>query len=308
MAQQSYPNAGHSGGNLTAGEYEKFVTPSDVTGLVGLPSDPKPVFADGTARAVKVRLGTQVKVRGQLAEIYSADESLAIANNGTGSTRLDLVVAGLDRTTGDVTFYAVTGSASLPAPITTDPSNTTGKYEMPLAKVAAPTGSGNLIDSQVTTLGWYLGEPIYLCTKDTRPPHRFGRKIRESDTGNEYTSDGTNWTSEVSDSGWVGCSKSANWDFSGTGAAVRKVNNLVSLVCGYTRKNSSIGPHVQVQMGTVPVGYRPDRQIPVMGYTDGGYIVYGFVNPDGGIWAGFYYATIAPNATVTFSSMPWPVA
>jgi hypothetical protein len=307
VAQQSYPNASHSGGDLTATEYEKWAVPSDLTGLVGLPSDPKPVFADGTARAVKIRAGTQVKVRGQLVEATS-DESIAIGNNGTGATRLDLIVAGLNRTTGVVTFYAVAGTASLPAPVTTDPSNTTGKYEMPLAKVAAPTGSGNLIDSQVTTLGWCLGEPIYLCTKDTRPPHRFGRKIREYDTGNEYTSDGTNWTSEVSDSGWIGCSKSTNWEFSGTGAAVRKVNNLVTLNCGYIRKNSSIGPHVQVQMGTVPVGYRPDRTIPIMGYTDGGYIVYGFVNPDGGIWAGFYYTVIAANATVTLSATSWPVS
>lgn len=195
MAESSWPSPS-SGRAVNDVQHEALLTSIGGDGLVGLPTDPAWVYGDSTGRQVKVRPNQYAHLRGHQWTSGTVELIKAVATNTSGQPRIDLAVLGLSRTTWDVTCYIKQGTpASVPvAPALQQDPDTTGIYEIPLATIG-PLASGftTVTAANVTAVAWYLGEPIVLCTSTTRPPHRPGMVIYETDTGKTRRSSGTSW-------------------------------------------------------------------------------------------------------------------
>lgn len=94
------------------------------------------------------------------------------------------------------------------------------------------------------------------CTSTTRPAHRAGRRIFETDTKASYVSDGTNWLSVVDDSGWVNLTLGAGWTATGGHTPqARRVGKVVHVRGAVTR-----GAGASSTLATIPTGLRPASQ------------------------------------------------
>lgn len=91
------------------------------------------------------------------------------------------------------------------------------------------------------------------CTSTTRPAHRAGRRIFETDTKASYVSDGTNWLVLLEDTNWQSVTLGTNWTAtSGHTPGARRVGKTVH-VRGAVTKGASAG----ATLVTLPVGMRP---------------------------------------------------
>jgi hypothetical protein len=305
MAEDSWPSADHASGAVVDLDYEKLALGYSGSGVVGAPSDGPVVFADDTGLHVKINPGRYAMVRGML--WFSGTTVVTLPGldpNPASQDRIDLVVARYDRTTGNVRCKVLTGTPGGPAPTPVQNTGLSGFYDLPLATIKVTPSDTSIGASQVTTAHWYLAPLSIVCTSTTRPPATAGLRIFETDTGREYVGNGTAFITSISDSGWIACDNTTNWDLGS--CVVRKRSGQVTFLGQFIRRNASIGPHVQVRMGSVPGGYHPDRVIPIHAYADGGQIVYCYVNPAGEVWAGFYYQSIDPGETVTMTVATWP--
>lgn len=188
--QSSWPSPA-VGREVTDLQYEQLFRPSTGSGLIGVPTDPPLVYADGTKFAVSLRNSRAGQVSGFHWRSGSSDLDIPIVANGTGAVRRDLVVMGLDRSTWDVTVYVKTGTSVLPA--LQQDTGTIGLFEIPLAKVDVPAGAGLITPSAVTPLAWYKAPPIYTSTAATSPGHAPGQIRFLSDLNDLTFSTGTVW-------------------------------------------------------------------------------------------------------------------
>lgn len=197
MASNSYPRPGYNSGAVTDVEYEALAAQYANDGLVGLPTDPVMAYGDSSGRQVKVRASRKAIVRGRVYDSGGSDIILSIGANSSGSTRVDLVVLRLDRSTSAVTEAVVAGTPGAGPPAVTQSTGTSGTYEIPLAQVTVVNGASTIAATDVTPLAWYVSPSgTVMCTSTTRPtgvPRRTGMTIQESDTGLRYTWDGTAW-------------------------------------------------------------------------------------------------------------------
>src|SRR4051812_44253750 len=107
-----------------------MVAPQYVDGLVGDPTDTALISADGSGLHVFVAASRYALVRGHGWTSGSPVITLAIGSNTSGSTRIDLVVLGLDRSTWAVTCYVKAGTAgSGAAPSLQTDTGDTGIFE-----------------------------------------------------------------------------------------------------------------------------------------------------------------------------------
>lgn len=230
MASNSYPRPGYNSGAVTDVEYETLAVQYSQDGLTGLPTDPALVYGDSSGRQVKVRANRYGLVRGRTYSSGATDITLAISANASGSTRIDLVVLRLDRSTSAVTEAVVTGTPGAGAPAVTQSTGTSGTYEIPLAQVTVVNGASTIAAADVTPLAWYVSPSgRILCTSTTRPtgvPRRLGTTIKESDTGLTYEWDGTAWRLLLDDTAGKG------W------RDITRVGDNTDLVSGITGTNT----------------------------------------------------------------------
>lgn len=192
MAQSSWPSPDASRA-VSDLQYEQLAAPQYTDGLVGSPTDTAAVFADSSGRQVTVRAGRLAQLRGHGWASGATDTVLAIAANTSGSSRTDLVVLGLSRTTWNVTAYVKAGTPGAGAPALQLDTGTTGIYEMPLAEVTVPNAAAVIGPSQVKMRAWY-SRPDGAASAgiDTRPPNPTpGMKLWENATA--YVWNGSAW-------------------------------------------------------------------------------------------------------------------
>lgn len=200
----AYPTEAHFARAVTPREYEELHTHTP-DGLIGHPSLDPLVYADSTIMGVRVRPDRGGMIRG-LRWTSEAGDTLTLDQNTTpGSTRIDLIVLRMTRNPWDAQLAVIKGvpSASPTAPTPTYGTNTaTGVYEIPVAAVTVPynaSPSATVGPGQVEPRGWYVGDDgQLLCTKETRRfvPHVPGRRVTETDTGVQWTSNGSRWCSD----------------------------------------------------------------------------------------------------------------
>jgi hypothetical protein len=196
VASISYPSPTYNGGSVTDLEFERLTGQQAPDGLIGTPTDLPLVYADGTGtRRVMVRANRRGLIRGFAFDSGATDIPLTLAANTSGSTRIDLIVLRLDRSTWKVTEAVVQGMPGAGAPSVTLNTGAVGVWEMPVASVTVVNGASTLAAGTVTPLAWYLGDDgQILCTPTTRPPHALGRAIYEPAGGARYTSNGSAWS------------------------------------------------------------------------------------------------------------------
>lgn len=269
VGYSSYPSTAHNGGDLTETEYEQYAAVGFMhSALDGLPTDPALVYADSSGRQVKFRANRGAWVRGQRFDLDGSGDTEAIAANSSGQTRYDLATLRFDRTSQLVTPHIITGTpgSGIPSPVR-DPIGT-GVWDFTCASVKVVNGASNLAGSDVVNLGVYIGEPTYLCTSTTRPDHRMGRRIYESDTQIEYTSNGTKWFGPSEDTDWIEISAAPDW--AKTALRIRRLNGVEYMQLFLTRTGADLDASTDSLVATVPGGHRPPFIKHINVYIDGG--------------------------------------
>lgn len=316
MTQVYYPNPFHNGGAVTEVEYEKFATGYIIDGIYSTstvpPSDAPLVYADSSGRQVKFRANTPTFVRGG---IWSSDTdvTVSVAANSSGSTRIDLATLRLDRSASTDPVCAphvITGTPGSGAPSPTQNAAGSGVWDLPLAEVTVRSGVTLINLADVKPLGWYVGEPTYLCTSKTRPPHKFGRRIKESDTGKEYVSTGSAWTAVFDDSGWVSVPVNASNGWSSSGRSqVRRINGVVYLQFEANRSGPDLGPSTDSHMGTIPSGFLiTGTALPALGhYGSSSLLARCEIDSLGQITIRQYAGTFKTSDDLTLHPISWPL-
>lgn len=259
MAEESWPNAGHNSGAVTTVEYEQLAHPTGGDGIVGSTADTSVVYADGAGtRVVKVRAGKRAVVRGFAWYSGAADISMpSLTANSSGSVRVDLIVLRLDRSNGEVTLEAVTGTPGAGAPNPTQDAGTSGVWELPLAQVTVADGATTLAAGTVARREFYLGEQAVTAPASVTVPHAPTRIRQQS--GRIDISDGTTWHPLVNDSG-----VSAITLVSGYTAGINTIHaraRLVVMNLSVKRPASTMPAGSTLKVGTVPAGFAPVSQV-----------------------------------------------
>src|SRR5690606_31408882 len=188
--------------------------------------------------------------------------------NSSGSPRIDLIVARLDRPSGyEVTEHVITGTpASSPtAPSPTRQITPSGVYDLPLAAVRVEPGASAITGDKVTPLHWWLGNDGQIrCTSSTRPPHSAGLVIWED--GRLLVSTGGQWRTVSEETDWVSGTPASGW--SANLLQFRRTGRLVESRIQFVRTGGDLSPRTEVQIGTIPAGYRPPGLLWVFGFSD----------------------------------------
>lgn len=157
MAQSSWPSPTTSR-VVDDSQYERLgLSYSGQGGLIGSPADTNLVYGDSTGMQVKVRADRYAYIRGYEWWSGATEFTKAIGANASGSTRVDLIVLRLSRTTWNVTIEVVAGTPGAGAPAVTQNTGTTGVWELPLATVSVAPSASTITAGNVTFLGVYLG-------------------------------------------------------------------------------------------------------------------------------------------------------
>lgn len=251
MAESSYPTPAN-GRLITEPQYERLMATIQSSGLIGAPTLPSLVYADGSGRLVKVRANRGAYVRGRYWDSGNTEFALPIPANTTGAIRRDLIVLRLNRTTWNVTTEVKTGSTVTPA--LTQDVGAVGTYEIPLAQVNVPNGATSLGSGDVVPLAWYLGATPIVCTSTSQPPVTVGGLMLQVVT----TTVGTVTTTQSTLHIGVPASPAPRWQAlvtAGTaplGAYFQYIGNAVS---------GLVTPTVHIAMANTAVTVLPSRYV-----------------------------------------------
>lgn len=311
MASISYPRPGHNSGFVSSEEHERLVQASQSEGLFGQPSNPAPVFADGTGtRLVKIRAGQIAHVRGSVYESGATDIALpSLAPNTSGSRRIDLVVLRLDRSDYSVRETVITGmpAATPVAPTPLAQTGTTGYFDLPLAEVRVDNGVTALAADTVTTRAWYLtADGEILCTISTSPPHDRGRRKWETDTARLLVSNGTAWRVVSDDASGAIVASSG---ISHSGVVLHRRNGMAAFALTAWRPNGPLNANTEYSLGNIPDGFRPKSRQSSIGICPSTQSVLTYsVGTDGAIVTNPGATAVPTNRACVLAAMSWPLA
>lgn len=161
MASSTWPDG--SPRTVDDNEYEILGSAWSTDGIVGSPADTPVVYADSSGMQVKIRSGKYGVLHGKGWYSGSSDITKSISANASGQPRVDLVVLGLDRSTQLVTEYVKTGtpgSSPVPPALQRDAAGAggTGKWEIPLARIAVASGAATISAGNVTVVVPWVGQ------------------------------------------------------------------------------------------------------------------------------------------------------
>lgn len=187
MAETSWPTTAGSR-VVTDDQYEHLAWGwARADGILGYPGDTTVAFGDSSGRQVKIRLGKRGFVRGRGWYSGTSDNTLAIAANVSGSTRKDIVVLRLTRSTWAVTAAIVQGTPGAGNPTLTQNATggTTGVWEIPLAVVTVVNGAATIAAGDVQDSTWYShGDQLVLnAVTPIQPDPAQYTSMRHFDTG-----------------------------------------------------------------------------------------------------------------------------
>lgn len=197
MAESSWPSPSN-GRVVDDSQYEKLgIGPGAPAGVLGGFTTPQLVSGDSSGMQVKVAADRYAEVRGHIWWSGSTIFTKAIAANASGSTRVDLVVLRLSRTTWDVTCTVITGTPGSGAPAPVQDLTTTGNFDLPLATVTVTSGAssitaGNVVYIAAHMLGDGGGYQVpSVAALPYIPVAGMGQKATLSSDGTAYMHNGT---------------------------------------------------------------------------------------------------------------------
>jgi hypothetical protein len=272
MVSFSYPSLDFEDGAVSEQYYERLQISSVADGLVGLPTE---TFAFGEGAGglqVKITANRRALVRGFMYEAGPTDVVVPISPNTSGSTRTDLLVLRLDRSTWNVRegVRAGTPGAGLPNPVQTD----AGIWELPVAQVLVANNATNIASSAVTNRGWWIDDGRLLARPGALPPHYPSRQVLEWDTTTsikrQLFSDGAVWQVLWEDTGNQASALVAGWT-----ASVNTVRRRSGIVTCHLTLRRHPGGTLAASGGayshaaTIPAGYRPAETLELPVYATG---------------------------------------
>ncbi len=156
MAESSWPNPA-DGRSVDDVQYEKLAAYYGATGgVMGDFSSPQLIYGDSSGMQIKIAADRHALVRGHVWWSGSTIATKAIASNASGSTRTDLVVLRLDRTTWAVTLVVIAGTPGSGAPSPTQWTGTTSVWDLPLATVTVTSGAVTISAGNVNYVASHL--------------------------------------------------------------------------------------------------------------------------------------------------------
>lgn len=310
MAWSSWPSTDHNSGDLDDNEYEKIAVPYLASGVIGGPADISIVYGDSSGMQVKTRGGRYVAVRGRLGSSGGTDTALAVGSNSSGSTRVDLVVARVDRADNyNITPVVKPGTPGSGPPSTQVDVGTTGKYEIPLAEVTVINGATTITAANVKNVAWYTAPPpVAGLDANHLPPHLAGLRAWLLDSKSWVTSDGSAWRSDVTDTGWTDFTPTAGWNVGAGGCKVRARAGFASLICEVSRVGT-LAANTDSAIATLDVAYRPGSGagigMPLIAWVNGE-VGLAVAKPDGRIILQNSPA-LATGGLVELQGATWPI-
>lgn len=313
MASESWPNAAHNSGAVTTTEYEQMVFRGLGSGLVGSTSDTSVVYADGTGtRVVKIRAGKRAVVRGVAWYSGAADTSLpSLAENTSGSTRIDRVVLRLTKSTGVVAETVLQGTAGAGAPALTADNGTTGTWDLPLAQITVDSGATAIASNKVLMEAWFVGgQPIFVPNDNSWPASTHvtpGTVALQSDQNRVWVRATSGWALIYRDSFWITLPSSSGWT-SGI-SQYRRLGNAVYVLWSGTRSGSLLPRNTDSTLAVLPEGFRPlapsQTRVPTQIWTGSGvYHALVGIYPTGEIKLTDYEADIPTGSNVYMTPVP----
>lgn len=156
MAESSWPSPSN-GRVVDDSQYEKIgISLGPPGGVVGDFTSPQLIYGDSSGRQIKVAADRYALVRGHAWWSGSSILTVSIGANTSGSTRTDLVVLRLSRTTWDVTLTVIAGTPGAGAPSPTQNLSTTGNWDLPLATVTVANNASTITAGNVTYVAPHL--------------------------------------------------------------------------------------------------------------------------------------------------------
>lgn len=125
------------------------------TGIIRGTTSELAVYADSTGMQVKVSAGEAYVEGTRFAS--NAVETLPISTADATNPRIDLVVLRLDTVAGTVDFAVLTGTAAV-SPVAPTPTQTTTRWELPLAQVAVAAAAATIAAANTTDRRTYAGK------------------------------------------------------------------------------------------------------------------------------------------------------
>lgn len=311
MTADSYPSQARASGSLTDFEYEQLVSSFYPTGIIGVPTDPYPVYTDGTGtRAVKFRAGSLGMVEGCRFINGTSDIVATAASNVSGQDRFDLACWQLDRSASNAVrpllVTGIPGQPTCPDPVQS--SSGAGVWQYPVASIHVPNGATTLVAAQTAEIGYWLAPPSYITSiHSARPKPRKGQSIFEYETNSRFSGNGVSFDGTIADTGETACTVLNTWTQQAN--TIRRINNVAFLTLEVKRKSPRLAPSTVAQIGAVPVGFFPKHKTQLGFYHNGAYLVLGYVDTAGKIWTqAFFSAAIEIDDVITLIDTSWPTA
>jgi hypothetical protein len=308
VAEVSYPASTYNSGAVTDAEYQRLPWAGD--GLLGGPGDASDaVYANSSGREIHIRANRYGKVLGRTWASGSADLTIPVAANSSGSARVDTVVLRLDRSTWLVRAAVRAGTPGSGAPALQRSLADTGLWEVPLADITVPNGATVLAGTAVKT------RPLYQpgALRPAKALADVSGLVSPGDityaAGAWYGYNGSKQVALYEDTGWVPVDISWPTVWQDGDIQVRRRAGMVTLRMAATRKLilGKADPDGN-QLCILPNGYRPDiYQDTTASFfgTTGGIAAHITVrSDDGSVWMLAPTADIQPGrsfrATITF--------
>lgn len=301
MAETSYPVAG--GGSVTDWAYEKLMGDVLGSGLIGAAGQTI-MFGDSTGRQVKISASKRAMVRGFM---WESDTGItrAIAANSSGNPRVDLGVLRLDRSTFTVRFQVKQGTAAASpvAPTLTQQDGPSGVWEIPLGTIAVANGAATITAANVTATEYYLAAPN-LAANAARSITLGDGQVRGNTDGTAYVGAGGSKLI-YEDTDWIAATVAGGWTTSFF--RYRRRNGVVYLHLSAQRAGADLASGTDSQVANIPVNYRPDQTVPLMGWYNGSNLVRGELRTDGFAYVTEYATAIVTGAFVAWHNTSWPL-
>lgn len=209
MAESSWPTTAGSRVVLDQ-EHEELARAwsGSADGILGYPGDTTVGYADASGRQVKVRASKLGQIRGRGWYSGTSDNTLSVTANSSGSTRMDLLVLRLTRSTWAITTVVKAGTPGAGNPALTQDTvsgiSTSGVWEVPILLITVVNGETSLSSGEVSDVAWYMHGQTVVCssTNPYQPSAAQYTRLRHSDTGHTYVPVSAVWRREDWLSAW----------------------------------------------------------------------------------------------------------